>query len=65
MNNILILQSKNKYNYTKIQLRIDYINKTYELGHFTLSADKTITQKALIEKVEELQQLNFKKLKGN
>lgn len=62
MKNEIILQCKNQYGYTIKQLKIDYNNKTFQLGSFTIGADKTITAKALREKVEELKMLNFKEI---
>lgn len=59
MENIKIIQCKNKYNYTIKQLKIDYINKTFSIGSFTIGADKTTTKKAINEKIEELKKLNF------
>ena len=60
MENIKILQCKNKYNYTIKQLRINYTTKTFSVGSFCIGANKTVTKKALNEKIEELKQLNFK-----
>ena len=51
---------KNKYGYTKRQLRIDYDNKTYKVGSFTIGSDKTVTSKLIDEKIEELKMLGFK-----
>lgn len=51
---------KNKYGYTKRQLRIDYDNKTYKVGSFTIGADKTVTSKLIDEKIEKLKLLGFK-----
>ena len=56
---------KNQYNYTILQIRIDYENKTYKTGQFThLSKDETITRKAFYAKIEELEALGFKKVEG-
>lgn len=63
MEDIKILQCKNKYNYTTKQLKINYINKTFSVGSFCVGADKTVTKKALNEKIEELKQLDFKEEK--
>lgn len=62
MKNRIILQCKNQYGYTIKQLKIDYTNKTYAVGSFTIGADKTITKKALNEKIEELKKLNFEEV---
>ena len=59
MENIQILQCKNKYNYTTKQLKINYNNKTFSIGSFKIGADKTMTKKALNEKIEELKKLDF------
>ena len=56
----IILGCKNKYGYTKRQLRIDYDNKTYKVGRFTISADKNVSSKLIDEKIEELKILGFK-----
>ena len=57
---IMYLCSKNKYGYTKRQLKIDYDNKTYKVGSFTISADKNVSSKLIDEKIEELKILGFK-----
>ena len=57
---IAIWACKNKYGYTKRQLRIDYDNKTYKVGSFTMGSDKTVTSKLIDEKIEELKMLGFK-----
>ena len=57
---IAIWGCKNKYGYTKRQLRIDYDNKIYKVGSFTIGADKTVTSKLIDEKIEELKLLGFK-----
>ena len=56
----IILGCKNKYGYTKRQLRIDYDNKTYKVGSFTISADKNVSSKLIDEKIEQLKILGFK-----
>lgn len=56
----IILRCKNKYGYTIKQLKIDYDNKTYKVGNFAIRADKTVTKKAINEKIEELKILGFK-----
>lgn len=55
-----IWSCKNKYGYTKRQLKIDYDNKTYKVGNFTIGADKTVTSKLIDEKIQELKILEFK-----
>jgi hypothetical protein len=59
MQDIKIIQCKNKYNYTIKQLKIDYKNKTFSIGSFRIGADMTTTKKALNEKIEELKKLDF------
>lgn len=59
MKNIVILQCKNKYNYTIKQVRINYENKTFQIGNFTIGADKTLTRKAMNEKLIELKLCGF------
>lgn len=55
------LQFKNQYNYTVLQLKIDYENKTYKIGQFKiLSKQDTVTRKSFFEKIEELKILGFK-----
>lgn len=54
---------KNKYGYTKRQLKIDYDSKTYKIGQFTMVADKNVTSKLIDEKIEELKCLGFKEEK--
>lgn len=60
---IIILGCKNKYGYTIKQLKIDYNNKTYKVGDFAIRADKTVTKKAINEKIEELKILGFEEEK--
>ena len=55
-----IYSYKNKYGYTKRQLKIDYDNRTYKIGNFTIEADKTVTSKLIDEKINELKILGFK-----
>ena len=57
---IVYFASKNKYGYTKRQLKIDYDKKTYKVGNFVIRADKNITNKLINEKIEELKLLGFK-----
>ena len=42
------------------ELKIDYDNKTYKVGNFTIGADKVVTSKLIDEKIEELKMLGFK-----
>lgn len=60
---IAYFASKNKYGYTKRQLKIDYDKKTYKVGSFKIMADKTVTNKLIDEKIEELKMLGFKEEK--
>lgn len=60
MKNEMILQCKNQFGYIIKQLKIDYDKKTFAVGSFRIGADKTITKKALNEKIEELKRLDFK-----
>lgn len=55
----MILQCKNQFGYVIKQLKIDYDKKTFAVGSFRIGADKTITKKALSEKIEELKKLGF------
>ena len=55
-----IWSCKNKYGHTKRQLKIDYDNKTYKVGNFTIGSDKTVTSKLIDEKIQELKILGFK-----
>lgn len=57
---IAIWSCRNKYGYTKRQLKIDYDNKTYKVGNFTIGSDKTVTSKLIDEKIQELKILGFK-----
>lgn len=57
--NKTILQCKNTYGYTVKQLLIDYDSKAFSIGSFRIGADKTITKKAINEKIEELRALGF------
>lgn len=59
MEDIVYIGSKNKYGYTKRQLKIDYKNKNYEIGQFVMVADKIVTNKAIDEKVVELDKMGF------
>lgn len=59
----IILGCKNKYGFTIKQLKIDYDNKTYNVGDFVIKADKIITKKAINEKIEELKILGFEEEK--
>lgn len=53
---------KNQYNTTIRQVKVNYMNKTYQIGSFTVSAE-TLTRKAFNEKIEELKSLGFKEVK--
>ena len=60
------LQFKNQYNYTVLQLKIDYENKTYKIGQFKiLSKKETVTRKSFFEKIEELKMLGYTEEKGS
>lgn len=60
MENIKIIQYKNKFGYTTLQLEINYKKKTYKKGHFKIGADKTTkTMKEFWEIVEDLKNCGF------
>lgn len=59
MDNIKIIQYKNKYNYTIRQLKIDYKTKIFQIGSFTIGADETTTKKYFYNKIEELKKMGF------
>ena len=60
MENIKIIQYKNKFGYTNLQLKINYTNKTFQKGHFKIGADKTTkTKKEFFEIIEELKKMDF------
>ncbi len=55
-----IIQYKNKFGCTTLQLYIDYTKKTYKTGHFKIGADETVkTMKAFWQKVEDLKKCGF------
>ena len=63
MENILIIQHKNKYGYTTLQLKINYTEKTYKKGHFKIGADKTYKiKKDFINTIEQLKRCGFKEI---
>lgn len=63
MDEIKIIQYKNKFGYTTLQLRINYTNKTYEKGHFKIGADKTTkTKKEFFEIMDDLKKCDFKEV---
>ena len=55
--------SVNQYNYTKRQLRVDYDNKTYEVGDFKWVPDHKVSNKEIDRKIEELKAAGFKEIK--
>lgn len=56
--------TKNKYNYDKIQLRIDHDNKTYQLGAFThISKRETVSTPELKRIIERLKEMGYKEIK--
>lgn len=60
MDEIKIIQLKNKFNYTILQLKINYTKKTYKKGHFKIGADKTIKiKKEFNNIIEHLKKCNF------
>lgn len=60
MENIKIIQYKNKFGYTSLQLEINYTKKTYKKGHFKIGADKTTkTMKEFWGIVEDLKNCGF------
>lgn len=61
MEAITYLSCKNKYGYTKKQLKIDYINKIYKIGNFKIMKANS-TAKAIDEKISELQKLGFEEV---
>lgn len=63
MGNIIILQCRNQYGYTIKQLKIDYDNKTYSVGNFSIGADRTVSKKVFNEKIQELELLKFREVK--
>lgn len=60
MDEIKIIQLKNQFNYTVLQLKINYTKKTYKKGHFKIGADKTTkTKKEFHNIIENLKKCNF------
>jgi hypothetical protein len=60
MEEIKIIQYKNKFGYTTLQLEINYTKKTYKKGHFKIGADKTTkTMKEFFEIIDDLKKCNF------
>lgn len=63
MEGVKIIQYKNKFGYTTLQLEIDYTKKTYKKGHFKIGADKTTkTKKEFFEIIDDLKKCNFKEV---
>lgn len=63
MKDIKIIQYKNKFGYTTIQLKIDYLARTFQRGSFTIGADKTCkTMKEFWNIIDELKKLDFKEV---
>lgn len=57
--------TKNKYNYDKIQLRIDHDNKTYQLGVFThISKRETVSTPELKRIIKRLKEMGYEKIVG-
>lgn len=60
MEEIKIIQYKNKFGYIALQLEINYTNKTYKIGHFKIGADKTTkTMKEFFAIIDHLKKCNF------
>lgn len=59
---IVYLSCKNKYGYTKKQLKIDYVNKTYKVGNFKIMKANS-TAKGIDEKIQWLKKLGFEEEK--
>lgn len=60
MDNIKIIQYKNKFRYTTLQLKINYTKKTYQKGHFRIGADKTTkTMKEFFKIIDDLKLCGF------
>lgn len=60
MENIKIIQYKNKFGYTTLQLEINYTKKTYKKGHFKIGADKTTkTMKEFFEIIDNSKKCDF------
>ena len=63
MEEIKIIQYKNKFGYTTLQLEINYTQRTYKKGHFKIGADKTTkTMKEFFEIIDDLKKCNFKEV---
>lgn len=58
MEDIIYLSCKNKYGYTKKQLKINYKEKTYKVGNFKIMKPNS-TAKGINLKIEELKILGF------
>lgn len=58
MEDIIYLSCKNKYGYTKKQLKINYKEKTYKVGNFKIMKANS-TAKGINLKIEELKILGF------
>lgn len=58
MEDIVYLSCKNKYGYTKKQLKINYKEKTYKVGNFKIMKANS-TAKGINLKIEELKILGF------
>ena len=60
MDEIKIIQYKNKFGYTTLQLQINYTKRTYKKGHFKIGADKTTkTMKENWNIIDNLKKCNF------
>lgn len=60
MSSVQYYGTRNVYGYDLQQMRIDYENKQFAVGHFThLSKSEYITQKAFRNKIDELKKLGF------
>jgi len=63
MEDIKILQYKNKFGYTPLQLEINYTQKAYKKGHFKIGADKTTkTMKEFFEIIDDLKKYGFREV---
>lgn len=58
----MIIQFKNKYNTTILQMKIDKENKTYCLGQFKIGADKTLSRKKFYNIKDELIENGYKQV---
>lgn len=60
MEDIEIIQYKNKFGCTALQLQINYTKRTYKKGHFKIGADKTTkTMKEFWSIIDNLKRCNF------